>query len=130
MKARKIDAVCQKMHGFKDANTFSDANGKTRREKKRGSTRWGKYDDEEFKADELENISVTKRKAVRPRKRKKITACAPPEEGKTRFTGIVVGYKHFGTSLKMVLKETGAEKKHEKSHKKQSATTFSNRSDT
>jgi len=73
----------------KEAVACYDQEGKLRREKKKGRKRWNRYDEmDDEEAESLENISVVKRKAVRPRKRKKITACAPPEEGKTRWTGL------------------------------------------
>ena len=66
-----------------------DAEGKLRREKPRGMKRWAKYDQlEDEEAIDLANISVTKRSGVPPRKRAKVAACAQPEEGKTRFTGL------------------------------------------
>ena len=64
-----------------------DSQGKLRREKKKGKTRWSKYDeideDDEDEGD-LENLSVSKCKAVRPRTRQKVNNCPEPEEGKTR----------------------------------------------
>jgi transposase len=65
--------------------------GKLRREKKKGRTRWNKYDDiddDDEDDGDLENLSVSKRKAVRPTKRQKVNNCPPPEEGKTRWTGL------------------------------------------
>ena len=78
-----------------------DEGGKLRREKKKGQKRWHTYDDEMEEGEEadLRNISVTKRTAVRPKKRQKLGACAPPEEGKTRWTGIgpePAGVEHAG----------------------------------
>jgi transposase len=78
-----------------------DEGGKLRREKKKGHKRWNRYDEmeEEEGEDLLRNISVTKRGAVRPKKRQKLGACAPPEEGKTRWTGIgpePAGVEHAG----------------------------------
>ena len=81
-----------------------DKHGKLRREKKKGARTWTKYDEmndqEEEKGEEgkeeeeeeegdLQNLSVTGRKAVRPKKRVKVGECAPPDNGeKTRWTGI------------------------------------------
>jgi len=66
-----------------------DSEGRIRREKKKGHTRWNQYDTmEEEEEDDLRNISASKRVAVRPKKRQRVGACAPPEEGKTRWTGI------------------------------------------
>jgi transposase len=66
-----------------------DEAGKLRREKLKGRKRWGKRDQmEEEEEEDLQNLSVTKRSAVRPKKRARLGACAPPEEGKTRWTGL------------------------------------------
>lgn len=71
-----------------------DRDGKLRREKRQGSKKWGKYDElrdsEEDSEDEsvLHNLSQTKRTGILPKKRVKIAACAPPELGETRWTGI------------------------------------------
>ena len=59
-----------------------DDQGRLRREKPQGKTKWSKYDEDDEM--QLKNISVTKRSAIPPRTRPKITACAPPEEGKAR----------------------------------------------
>jgi len=66
-----------------------DEAGKLHREKKKGHKRWSQYDalEEEEEAD-LRNLSATKRSGVRPKKRVKVAACALPEEGNTRWTGL------------------------------------------
>jgi DNA-binding protein H-NS len=66
-----------------------DEAGKLRREKKKGHKRWSQYDElEEEEEGDLRSLSATKQSAVRPKKRAKVVACAPPGEGKTRFTGL------------------------------------------
>jgi transposase len=81
-----------------------DKRGKLRREKRKGARTWSKYDEMDMDnqeegegeakekdddANDLQNLSVTGRNAVRPKKRVKIAACAPPDNGeKTRWTGI------------------------------------------
>jgi hypothetical protein len=66
-----------------------DEAGKLRREKKKGHKRWSQYDElEEEEETDLRNLSAIKRTAVRPKKRVKVAVCAPPEEGKTRWTGL------------------------------------------
>ncbi len=61
--------------------------GVLRREKRRGHTTWSKYDDA-VDEDDLRDLSVSKRQGVRPKKRVRIEACAPPEEGEARWTGL------------------------------------------
>ena len=66
-----------------------DEAGKLRREKKQGHKRWSQYDTmEDEEAANLRNLSAVKRSAVRPKKRAKVGACAPPDEGRTRWTGL------------------------------------------
>jgi transposase len=63
-----------------------DAEGKLRKEKKVGHSTWSKFDDKE---EDLENLSVSKRKGVLPTTRvKRVGACPEPEEGKKRWTGV------------------------------------------
>jgi hypothetical protein len=81
-----------------------DRHGKLRREKRKGARTWSnfKYDEmnnqeegegeeqeqqEEDDENDLQNLSVTGRNAVRPKKR--VAECAPPDnDEKTRWTGI------------------------------------------
>jgi transposase len=70
-----------------------DSVGKLRREKKQGHRTWSKYDEidtSDEDENDLENLSVSKRKAVAKKRRRRGAAdsCQEPEEGKTRYTGI------------------------------------------
>ena len=57
-----------------------DSEGQLRREKEKGKTKWTKYDEINEVEEDLQNISVSKRKAVRPQKRQKVSHCPLPEE--------------------------------------------------
>ena len=63
-----------------------DSEGKLKREKKRGRSRWSLY--EEADPGTLTNMSVSGRKGVLPAKRIKVGGCDLPEEGKVRWTGL------------------------------------------
>jgi hypothetical protein len=70
-----------------------DKDGKIRRLKQKGTKRWAKWDvmDDEKKGEDendLVNLSVSKRDAVRPTKRVRVGACQPPEGGEARYTGL------------------------------------------
>ena len=67
-----------------------DEAGKLRREKKRGHATWSKYDEmPDGQAEELTNISVSKKRGVLPQKRARVEECdQPPVGAKARWTGI------------------------------------------
>ena len=67
---------------------FNEA-GKLKREKKTGHKRWSHFEEADEDED-LENLSVTRRSGVLPRKRQ-VTApedCAPPDEKVRAWTGV------------------------------------------
>jgi hypothetical protein len=64
-----------------------DSEGKLRREKPKGKTKWSKFDEID-EGEDLQNISVSKRAGVLKQKRQKVNHCPLPEEGKMRWTGL------------------------------------------